>query len=129
MSRGFFNRLRFFDFVVFVLAAGITVFCAIKIYGKSDSALHFIIQGNREKWVYPSGQSAELDIPGPLGITVIKLSGGKAQVVSSPCINQYCVGSHSIQNRGQWIACLPNAVFVRVEAAEADHAEVDYVAW
>ena len=126
------KRLRFFDFVVFFLAAAITVVCIIKIYGKNESSLRIIIQGKEGSWVYPVNQSVLLDISGPLGNTTIELHEGKAQVVFSPCANQTCVSSGSIQHKGQWIACLPNAVFVRVEpldGSKTDHAEVDAAAW
>jgi len=126
------NNLRFTDFIVLFLAAAITVFCAFKIYGKNESALQFVIQGKEGNWVYPVNQTVQIDIPGPLGNTVVSLKDGKAQVVSSPCTNKTCVSSGSIQRRGQWIACLPNAVFVRVEASgvkKTEYAELDGAAW
>lgn len=105
------------DFVLFFLAAGITIFCAAGIYGKSGSSLQFVIQGKSGTWVYPVNQTARVDIPGPLGNTTLVLEGKEARVEASPCANQSCVGSGAIHRKGEWIACLPNAVFVRVEAA------------
>jgi len=113
------NKLRFPDFVVLFLAAGITVFCTAWIYGKNESALQLIIQGKNESWIYPVNQTVHIDIPGPLGNTTVVLKDGKAEIVSSPCANQTCVSSPSIQKKGQWIACLPNAVFVRVDSSSA----------
>ena len=128
---GVIKNLRFFDFVIVFLATAMTVFCVVAIYGKNESALQFVIEGKHGSWVYPVNQTAQIDIPGPLGKTAVVLKDGKAQVVSSPCANQSCVSSPSIQHRGQWIACLPNAVFVRVEAAngKTGHAELDGVSW
>ena len=126
------KNLRFLDFVVLFLTAAITVFCAVKIYGKNESGLQFIIQGRKGNWVYPLNQTAQAEIPGLLGNTTIVLKDGKARVVSSPCASQTCVSSPPIQYRGQWIACLPNAVFIRVEAAggkKSGNAEIDGAAW
>lgn len=125
-------RLRFLDIVVVSLAVAVTVFCTVQIYGKKESTMRLVIQGKKGNWVYPLNQSIEIDIPGPLGHTTVKLEDGKAQVIASPCINQTCVTSGTVQRRGQWIACLPNAVFVRVEVndvKQAARAELDAVVW
>ena len=125
-------RLRFLDFVVVSAAVAVTVFCTVQVYGKSESAIHLVIQGKNGNWVYPLSQSVQVDIPGPLGHTTVKLKDGRAEVIASPCANQTCVTSGAVQRRGQWIACLPNAVFVRIEASDskqADNAELDAVTW
>ena len=114
------------------LTTAITVFFTVKIYNTDNAALQVVIQGKNGNWVYPLNQTAELDIPGILGNTTVVLINGKAKVVSSPCANQTCVSSPSIQSKGQWIACLPNAVFVRVESAggkNKEHAEIDGSVW
>ena len=129
--RGF-AILRLPDLAVFLLVTAITVFCAVGVYGKAASTVRFVIQGKKGTWIYPVNQTVCLDAEGPLGTTVIELRDGSAQVVSSPCTNQICVTSGAIHRRGQWIACLPNAVFVRVEAQggnEAERTELDGTTW
>jgi len=124
--------MRLPDFFVLLLTAGITVFCAAGVYGKSGSALRLIIQGKKGSWVYPINQTIRAEIPGLLGNTVVELKEGRACVVSSPCANQTCVGSGAIHRRGQWIACLPNGIFVRVEATgagENQQGELDAEVW
>jgi hypothetical protein len=120
------------------LAAGITIFCAAGIYGKSGGSLRFVIEGKSGSWVYPINRTEHIDIPGPLGSTTVVLEGGQARVAASPCVNQSCVGGGSIGRKGEWIACLPNAVMVRVEASggrafsggkETNHAELDGAVW
>ena len=128
----FIKNLCFMDFVVLFLAAAITVFITVKIYGNNASLLQFVIQGKRQQWVYPVNQTAHIEIPGLLGNTAIVIKDGSALIASSPCVNQTCVSSPSIHRRGQWIACLPNAVLVRVESAggrQADHGELDGTVW
>ena len=136
MQRKFTQRstlnLRFADFVVLFLAVTITIFCAVRIYARNDSSLHFVIQGKKGSWVYPINQTVQIDIAGPLGLTTVSLKDGKAQVLVSPCANQTCVTSGPAEHRGQWIACLPNAVFIRVESSnerQAEQAELDAVVW
>ena len=122
-------NLRFFDFIILFLTVGITVFCTVKIYGKNESALYIVIQGKNESWVYPANKTVITDVPGPLGYTTVELKDGIARVISSPCTNQTCVTSGSVWRRGQWVACLPNAVFIRVETRETKHGELDAMVW
>jgi hypothetical protein len=133
------------DGIVFFLAVLITVFYAVRIYGNNVSAVQFIVRGEtlhsvsgvgKETWIYPLDKTVQLDIPGPLGNTVVELKDGQARVISSPCTNQSCVVSGAIHSRGQWIACLPNRVFVSVEpvnaadqSAEKAETELDGAVW
>jgi hypothetical protein len=59
---------------------------------------------------------------------VVEISGGKARVLSSPCVNQTCVAVGHIHRQGEWAACLPNKVFVSIEGSADDEA-LDAAAW
>lgn len=109
--------MRLPDFFVLLITTGITVFFAVGIYGKNGNDLRFIIQGANQRWIYPIEERSVIDIPGFLGNTTIELKDGRARVVSSPCANKTCVSCGAIYSNGQWIACLPNGIFIRVEAA------------
>jgi len=39
-------------------------------------------------------------------------------VEDSPCRDKICVLGGWISHSGEWLACLPNSVFVRVEGAD-----------
>lgn len=77
-------------------------------------------------------------MPGPLGDTLVEISGGQARVVSSPCRNQTCVAMPPVRRHGQWTACLPNQVMISVDGGKAPSAgaegasgesPVDAVTW
>ncbi|MDR2663554.1 MAG: NusG domain II-containing protein [Treponema sp.] len=112
------SKLRFFDFFILFLTGALTVFCAVRVYGKNSAETKLVIKNDGEEWVYSLDRAVTVDIPGPLGNTVVELRDRRARVVSSPCVNQTCIASGSIHRRGQWIACLPNGIFVSVEGAE-----------
>jgi hypothetical protein len=122
------TKFHFLDVVVFLLAAGLTVFCAVRVYGGGGQA-ELYIQGKDGRWVYPlqaeSGPQ-QVEIPGLLGSTVVELSGVGARVLSSPCTNKNCVSSGMIHRRGEWIACLPNGVSLTIEGSGAD---LDAAVW
>jgi hypothetical protein len=56
-----------------------------------------------------------------------EIRDGSAWVVSSQCPNQICVRQGKISRPGQWIACLPNDIFIRI-SGQTD-APVDMVSY
>jgi len=106
------------DVFIFALALTLTAWSAVSVYagGGERSVLH--IAGGGERWILPLDRPHIQRVPGPLGVTVVEVREGAARVVSSPCPEQICIKSGPISKCGQWIACLPNQVFVTVTSAK-----------
>ena len=66
-------------------------------------------------WLLRPDTDQVLEVAGPLGNNRIVVQDGSVFVESAPCGNQICVKTGSVSRPGQWIACLPNRVFVAVE--------------
>jgi hypothetical protein len=113
-------RFRPADAAVFVVVFAVTAICALKIYGGSRDGVRLHIRGTGGSWVYPMDRTGQVEIPGPLGRTVVELSGGGARVLSSPCTNKTCILSGTIHRRGQWVACLPNGVSLTIEGENTE---------
>ncbi len=82
-----------------------------------------LIEASGARWIYPLDIDREERIPGPLGETLVVIRGGKALVEDSPCPDKLCVHMPAISQQGQWIACLPNRVFVRVRGGSAQDVD------
>lgn len=63
----------------------------------------------------PLDVDARVEVPGPLGDTVVVVAGGSVRVVSSPCRQQTCVRMGTADAPGEAIVCVPNRVVLRVE--------------
>jgi hypothetical protein len=113
-------KFRPADAAVFVVVFAVTAICALKVYGGSRDGVRLYIRGTGGSWVYPMDRTGRVEIPGPLGRTVVELSGGGARVVSSPCTNKTCILSGTIHRRGQWVACLPNGVSLTIEGENTE---------
>jgi hypothetical protein len=124
-------RLKIFDFFILGFAAAITVYSGMSIYGGSASSVHLTVRGEDGSWIYPMDKNESFEISGPLGITTVELKGGNVRVISSPCTNQSCVAAGTIHGNGQWIACLPNGVFLSIEGSDSsgEAGSVDALAW
>jgi hypothetical protein len=113
-------KFRLADTAVFVVVFAVTAICVLKVYGGSRDGARLHIQGTGGSWVYPMDRTERVEIPGPLGRTVVELSGGGARVISSPCANKTCIASGTIHRRGQWAACLPNGVSLTIEGENTE---------
>lgn len=68
-------------------------------------------------WLLRPDTDQVLEVPGPLGNNRVVVRDGGVFVATAPCANQICVKTGRVSRPGQWIACLPNRVFVAVEGA------------
>lgn len=91
---------------------------SIAAYGGRAASGEIVIEASGSKWIYPLGTDRRELIPGPRGDTVVVIEGGKARVADSPCPDKLCVHMPAISRPGQWIACMPNRVFVRVRGKD-----------
>jgi hypothetical protein len=72
--------------------------------------------------VVDARRDGEYELRGPLGATRLRLRGGRAWIVESPCPGQLCRRMGRISGPGRVLACIPNRVLVEFEgrAAEVD---------
>jgi len=61
-----------------------------------------------------------VEVPGPLGKTLVRIKGGRARVESSPCRDKICEGMGEVGREGGVIVCIPNKVVVGVEKRRSD---------
>ncbi|MDH7483454.1 MAG: NusG domain II-containing protein [Spirochaetales bacterium] len=107
-------RLKALDLVIFAAAAILVAAASFTVFRQQQGTLYARISGENGEWMAPLDQEAVYQIPGPLGITYVHIHDGMACIEKSPCPNQLCVASGSISQANQWVACLPNNVFVTI---------------
>jgi hypothetical protein len=73
-----------------------------------------IRSGGRLVGRYPLDRDRTVEITGPLGTTVIRIEGGRAKVIASPCPHKLCIRMGDIGQEGGIIACVPNEVVISV---------------
>ena len=60
----------------------------------------------------------ELEVPGPLGHSHIRVHNGRVRFVDSPCPNKLCVHTGWLSQGGEVAVCLPNRVSVKILAQD-----------
>ncbi len=118
-------KFKPFDYLAFLVAATVVVFFIVQAYTGAVESSEVRVQADGRDFLYNLSEDRVFTVSGPIGETEIEIAGGMVRVPDSPCRDKICVSVGWVSNAGEWIACLPNRVFVRVEGRSADTAPVD----
>ncbi len=113
-------NLKALDFLVFALVLTTLGYLTLTIYGNRAGTATARIRGGNQEWVLPLHSESNLTVEGPLGETLIEIRDGKIRVVDSPCPEKICIKTGAISKPGQWIACLPNKVFISIGGSKEE---------
>lgn len=125
------SKIKIFSFkiadilFVFLFVVTIIYFSANIFLNKKANTKQLIIESGKNIWYYQLDKNKKIEIEGLLGKSLIIIQDGCVFFEDSPCPNKLCVLSNSICNNGDWIACLPNGVFARIEGEENFNQELD----
>jgi hypothetical protein len=119
--------LKPLDAVVIVFALCIAVYVGVVVYGGASIWAQISIKSAGRTWVFPLDAEETIIVSGPLGNTTIEIRDGEAYILHSPCANQTCIAVGPIHRQGQWVACLPNGVFLSIEGEE--NGGLDATTW
>ena len=120
--------VKFIDIVLIIIVLSIATFSGFSIYGNQGSRLSLVIEAPSGSWIYDLKTDRTVEIPGALGNTKVEIAGGKARILDSPCPNKTCVAAAPLSRQGDWSACLPNKVILRVEGGDLSGDGLDAVA-
>ena len=110
--------IRPFDILAAAVAIGAVVGVSLFAYNGRVAASEVRIESDEGVFLYTLDQPRELVISGPIGNTLIEIDEGRVRVTESPCRDKICIAAGWQESTGDWAACLPNRVFVRVEGGE-----------
>ncbi|HLP98398.1 MAG TPA: NusG domain II-containing protein [Sideroxyarcus sp.] len=110
-----------------LLAGGICVaLLTVKLWngGIADTAL--IRSGGKVFKEVPLSRDQQIEVPGPLGTSIVTIEKRKARISSDPSPRQYCVRQGWIQQEGEIAVCLPNEVSVELTGGEKKYDSLNY---
>ena len=123
------NKIKFADILLILLFVVIIIYFSLNFFAKNKNPVkQVVIESGKNIWYYQLDKNKELKIEGNLGESTIKIEDGFVFFENSPCPNKLCVQSSAITKNGEWIACLPNGVFVRIEG-EDENTELDGISY
>ena len=93
---------------------------AIELYGKNSTGKKVLIIGQDYRKEFSLRNYKKVEVPGPLGNTVVVIKNNKAWVEYSPCREKICMKMGKINRVGQQIICVPNRILVEIEGKNGD---------
>jgi len=74
----------------------------------------------------PLSRDQQIEVPGRLGISIIRIQQRKARIASDPSPRQYCVRQGWLQQAGEIALCLPNQVSVELIGRKKKYDSLSY---
>ncbi|MEA1910447.1 MAG: NusG domain II-containing protein [Spirochaetota bacterium] len=107
-------RLKIFDYFFIIIYLAVIVLVSISAYSGSGTARSVSIEAAGKTYIYMLDTDRTIEVEGPLGSTVIKIVDSEVFVKESPCRDKLCIQAAPLNNSGEWNACMPNKVFIRI---------------
>ena len=96
-----------------MLVSIVVVALSVQAVPQGDATL-VSVRSEEGDYLYPIDSDRVFVVSGPLGETEVEIRDGLVRVASDPGPLQICVLQGWIESPGQWLACLPNQVFVQI---------------
>ena len=74
----------------------------------------------------PLSRDQQIEVPGPLGTSIITIEKRRARITSDPSPRQYCVRQGWLQQAGEIAICLPNEVSVELTGSTRKYDSLNY---
>ena len=110
--------------VVFAMLACILSVLLLWRGGAPEKAV--IRAGGRIVAELPLSGSRHVEVPGPLGTSIIEIDLGRARVASDPGPRQYCVRQGWLVHAGATAICAPNEVSLSLIGRKTDYDSLSY---
>ncbi|HLY96267.1 MAG TPA: NusG domain II-containing protein, partial [Sideroxyarcus sp.] len=112
------HHIRPGDYLTLLAGVLFTVWISLTVWsvGAADTAL--IRSGGKVFREVPLSRDQQIEVPGPLGTSIITIEKRRARISSDPSPRQYCVRQGWLQQAGEIAVCLPNQVSVELTGGE-----------
>jgi len=114
------------DWLTLLLGGIFVALITLKFWNGDLADKAIIRSGGKIFKEVPLSRDLQIEVPGPLGISVITIEKRKARITSDPSPRQYCVRQGWLQNSGEIAICLPNQVSVELTGSKKKYDSLNY---
>jgi len=120
------QHIRPGDWLTLLLGSIFVVLLTLKLWGGDLADKAIIRSGGKIFREVPLSRNQQIEVPGPLGVSVISIQNRKARIASDPSPRQYCVRQGWLQQSGEIALCLPNQVSVELTGSKKKYDTLNY---
>lgn len=122
----FFSLFRPGDY--FTVLAGVlgVVLLALKLWHGDVADTVVIRSGGKIYRIVPLSRNQQIEVPGPLGVSIVTIDKMRARISRDPSPRQYCVRQGWLQQAGEIAVCLPNQVSVELIGGTKKYDSLNY---
>lgn len=107
--------------------AGLAVVISFPLLWRGGQADRAVIRVDGRIFAeYPLDAARRIDVPGPLGTTVVEIQPGRARVLADPGPRQYCVRQGWLSQGGAVAICAPNHVSLMLTGRQSGYDSINY---
>jgi len=114
------------DWLTLLLGSMCVVLLTLKLWGGDLADRAVIRSGGKIFREVPLSRDQMIEVPGPLGTSIIDIKQRKARIASDPSPRQYCVRQGWLKQAGEIALCLPNQVSIELAGSKKRYDSLNY---
>ncbi len=119
-------HLRPGDWLTLLLGGLLVAALALKLWSGDAANKAIIRSGGKIFKEVPLSRDQQIEVPGPLGTSIVSIQNRKARIASDPSPRQYCVRQGWLEHSGEIALCLPNQVSVELVGSRKKYDSLNY---
>jgi hypothetical protein len=120
------QHIRLGDWLTLVLGAGCVILLISTLWSAELADKAVIRSGGRVFREVTLSKNQQIEVPGPLGVSIIAIKDRRVRIASDPSPRQYCVRQGWLQQAGEVALCLPNQVSVELTGSHKRYDSLSY---
>lgn len=120
------QHMRIGDWLMLLLGALFTVWLTSVLWHGGVATKVLIRSGGQVFAELPLDQAQRIQVPGPLGVSIVEIASGQARVAADPSPRQLCVKQGWLKQAGDAALCLPNQLSVELAGARPRFDSLSY---
>jgi hypothetical protein len=120
------QHIKLGDWLTLLLCSVCVVLLALKLWSGDLADKAIIRSGGKIFREVPLSRDQQIEVPGPLGVSIIAIQNRRARIASDPSPRQYCVRQGWLQQSGEIALCLPNQVSVELAGSNKRYDSLNY---
>ncbi len=118
--------VRIGDWLTLMLGCVLVVLLTLRLWSGELADRALIRSGGKVFREVTLSKDQKIEVPGPLGVSVIVIERRRARIASDPSPRQYCVRQGWLQQAGEIALCLPNQVSVELLGSHKRYDSLNY---